>query len=151
MHPTFNTKKFVLASQTVASNATAAATIDTLGHDDIVLGFNIGAGATTNPVTLLAITQSDSTDTSTFVAITGCVAGTDYTLSAQLTSVPAITTEAYTFAFKRGGSLKRYLRVRYTPEGGTQAISVTATMYRAGEYPITAANMGSGVFLNVAQ
>ena len=133
-------------SMTAAAVLTSAS-IDCKGYEELQLVVTKTTHSN-DYITVFNIQQSDSTNTSDFAAVTGYVAGTDWT-QASLTSGTNAATEKAAGVFNidlRGK--KRYFRVLVTNGGVTGVIGITGTLARAEQAPITATLQNAGVVVN---
>ena len=124
-----------------------SASIDTKAYEELQLVVTKTTHAT-DYITVLTIQQSDDTVLTNFAAVTGYVAGTDWTL-ASLTGGTNAATEKAAAVFNldlRGK--KRYFRVLVTNGAVTGVIGITGTLARAEQAPITATLQNAGVVVN---
>jgi hypothetical protein len=83
-----------------------------------------------------------------FAAVTGYVAGTDWTLASLTGGTNAATEKAAgVFNIDLRGK-KRYFRVLVTNGGATGIVGITGTLARGEQAPITATNQNAGVVVN---
>ena len=140
----------MLSTQAVGTTATSAVTtfsLDTKGYDELQIVV-IPQTHATSTITGFAIEHSDTDAASAFGAVTGYVAGTDYTVASIVggTAATAATSPAV-FNINLAGK-KRYFRVSGII--GTTAITATVTsaLGRAITSPITTAGQGATVVVN---
>ena len=138
----------LIAPSTFSAAGTAISnTVDCKGFEELQLVLTKTTHSN-DYITVFNIQQSDSTNTSDFAAVTGYVAGTDWTL-ASLTSGTNAATEKTAGVFNidlRGK--KRYFRVLVTNGAVTGVIGITGTLARAEQAPITATLQNAGVVVN---
>jgi hypothetical protein len=133
-------------SLTAAGTATSA-NIDCKGYEELQLVVTKTTHAS-DYITVLNIQQSDSTDATNFAAVTGYVAGTDWTLASLTGGTNAATEKAAgVFNIDLRGK-KRYFRVLVTNGAVTGVVGITGTLARAEQAPITATNQHAGVVVN---
>ncbi len=129
----------------VATNADSTARVDTLGFDYLTLNLIIDSAAavSSNPSTM-DIQESDDTVVTNFATITGGNGDTDFTIPAALTSLQQL----YHFGIDLRGR-KRYIRINGRTSGAAQLWSGIASLYRGDETPISAADMGAALRVNM--
>lgn len=143
-----NTKTVCLLSPTstlIATNATATASVDTLGYDYAVIDVYLmsSTGGTANVATL-DLAEADGT---TYANITECVGDTAYTIPDNPTAAPTTASVKFELNLKKR---KRYLRISATPGlAGGQMITAIATLSRAEAAPTTAALKGATTLVTV--
>jgi len=139
-----NTKSDVRISD-ITSSATHTHTIDTIGFSQISIDVAFepvaAAGTNSSVATVLTLQQGDTT--SSFAAVTGFVAGTDYTLPTPLNTND---TNVVRFNVDLEGK-RRYLRVNVTPRTDG-AIATAARLAVAEDGVESAASANVRVFLN---
>lgn len=130
----------------LASNATHTHTLDTKGfsYASIDVAFEpVAAAGTNNPVAHVLTFQHSDVEGSGYAAVSGFVAGTDYTLP-----TPSSTTDTTVVRLNVNlEAKKRYVRVNVTP----RADSAVATAVRLGvaeAVPVDAAAAGVEVFVS---
>ena len=131
------------------SNAGTAisASVDAKGYEELQLVVTKTTHAS-DYITVFNIQQSDDTVLTNFAAVTGYVAGTDWTL-ASLTGGTNAASEKAAGVFNidvRGK--KRYFRVLVTNGAATGIVGITGTLARGEQAPITATNQNAGVVVN---
>ena len=138
----------LIAPSTFSAAGTAISnTVDCKGFEELQLVLTKTTHSN-DYITVFNIQQSDSTNTSDFAAVTGYVAGTDWT-QASLTSGTNAATEKAAGVFNidlRGK--KRYFRVLVTNGAVASGISLTATLARPEQAPITATGVNASVVVN---
>lgn len=144
MMPLQNTcTKVALSPLSVATNATGAGYVDTLGYDEAAVDFILDSAAATssNPATL-KLMESDDTVTTNFANITAFVGdATDgFTIPAANTAAGQIVRCNVDL---RGR--KRYLRAVITPAGAAQIVGAVVTLGKAESSSIARAAMAAVV------
>ena len=138
----------LIAPSTFSAAGTAISnTVDCKGFEELQLVLTKTTHSN-DYITVFNIQQSDSTNTSDFAAVTGYVAGTDWT-QASLTSGTNAATEKAAGVFNidlRGK--KRYFRVLVTNGAVTGVVGITGTLARGEQAPITATLQNAGVVVN---
>lgn len=130
-----------------AAAALTSASIDCKGYEELQLVVTKTTHAT-DYITVLTIQQSDDTVLTNFAAVTGYVAGTDWTLASLTGGTNAATEKAAgVFNIDLRGK-KRYFRVLVTNGGATGIVGITGTLARGEQAPITATNQNAGVVVN---
>jgi hypothetical protein len=133
-------------SMTAAAPLTSAS-IDCKGYEELQLVVTKTTHAT-DYITVFTIQQSDDTVLTNFAAVTGYVAGTDWTLASLTGGTNAATEKAAgVFNIDLRGK-KRYFRVLVTNGGATGIVGITGTLARAEQAPITATLQNAGVVVN---
>ena len=130
-----------------AAGTAISASIDTKAYEELQLVVTKTTHAT-DYITVLTIQQSDDTVLTNFAAVTGYVAGTDWTLASLTGGTNAATEKAAgVFNIDLRGK-KRYFRVLMTNGAATAIVGITGTLARGSEAPITATNQNAGVVVN---
>ena len=130
-----------------AAGTAISASIDTKAYEELQLVVTKTTHAT-DYITVLTIQQSDDTVLTNFAAVTGYVAGTDWTLASLTGGTNAATEKAAgVFNIDLRGK-KRYFRVLVTNGAATGIVGITGTLARGSEAPITATNQNAGVVVN---
>lgn len=129
----------------VATNADSTARVDTLGFDYLTLGLIIDSAAavSSNPSTM-DIQESDDTVVTNFATITGGTGDTDFTIPNAVTE----NQQLFFFGVDLRGR-KRYIRINGRAAGAAQLWSGVASLYRGDETPISAAEMGNALRVNL--
>jgi hypothetical protein len=129
----------------LASSATHTHTIDTKGFSkaSIDVSFEpVAAAGTNNPIAHVLTFQHGDT-TSSFSAVTGFVAGTDYTLP-----TPSNTNDTTVVRLNIDlEAKKRYVRVNVTPRTDI-AVATAARLEVAEAVPVNASAAGVNVFVS---
>lgn len=129
----------------LASNATHAHTIDTRGfsYAAVDVAFEPVAAAGTNSAVANVLTLQHGDTTGSFSAITGFVAGTDYTLP-----TPGNTNDTTVVRLNIDlEGKKRYLKVNVTPKADS-AVATVARLSVAEKTPTDATSGGVNVFVS---
>ena len=130
-----------------AAGTAISASVDAKGYEELQLVVTKTTHAT-DYITVLTIQQSDDTVLTNFAAVTGYVAGTDWTLASLTGGTNAATEKAAgVFNIDLRGK-KRYFRVLVTNGAVTGIIGITGTLARGEQAPITATNQNAGVVVN---
>ena len=142
-------------SLTAAGTATSA-NIDCKGYEE--LQFVVTKTTHSNDyITTFQIQQSDDTNTSNFVTVTGYVQGTSTTIVSGVNdcAISLLTGGTNAATEKAAGVFnidlrgkKRYFRVLMTNGAATGIVGITGTLARAEQAPITATNQNAGVVVN---
>ena len=130
-----------------AAGTAISASVDAKGYEELQLVVTKTTHAS-DYITVFNIQQSDDTVLTNFAAVTGYVAGTDWTL-ASLTGGTNAASEKAAGVFNidvRGK--KRYFRVLVTNGTATGIVGITGTLARGEQAPITATNQNAGVVVN---
>ena len=130
-----------------AAGTAISASVDCKGYEELQLVVTKTTHAT-DYITVLTIQQSDDTVLTNFAAVTGYVAGTDWTLASLTGGTNAATEKAAgVFNIDLRGK-KRYFRVLVTNGAATGIVGITGTLARGEQAPITATNQNAGVVVN---
>jgi hypothetical protein len=132
----------------ITNGGTASGYIDTLDYEEIWIALTQGTTNTTsNNLSLCSITEGETTvisDASAITALTGDGVG-GFTIPAGNTSDPQV----YLFHINKSrGPRKRYLFLACSPLT-TQIIGATALMMRGKSSPVTAANSGASLLVEL--
>jgi hypothetical protein len=140
MMPSPKSVVVIVPGATVASNATASGSIDTLGYNYCVISCLAGTSATASH-TLSTLTLSHNTS-----AATGgtnlAVGDTDFTIPTSNVTTPI----AQLRVDLRGK--KRYLVLQMTPDTSAY-VSAVAHLFKGDTSPVSATNAGVGVLHEV--
>jgi len=130
-----------------AAGTAISASVDVKGYEELQLVVTKTTHAS-DYITVFNIQQSDDTVLTNFAAVTGYVAGTDWTLASLTGGTNAATEKAAgVFNISLLGK-KRYFRVLVTNGGATGIVGITGTLARGEQAPITATNQNAGVVVN---
>lgn len=130
-----------------AAGTAISASIDTKAYEELQLVVTKTTHSN-DYITVLNIQQSDDTVLTNFAAVTGYVAGTDWTLASLTGGTNAATEKAAgVFNIDLRGK-KRYFRVLVTNGAVTGIVGITGTLARGEQAPITATNQNAGVVVN---
>ena len=130
-----------------AAGTAISASIDTKAYEELQLVVTKTTHSN-DYITVLNIQQSDDTVLTNFAAVTGYVAGTDWTLASLTGGTNAATEKAAgVFNIDLRGK-KRYFRVLMTNGAATGIVGITGTLARGEQAPITATNQNAGVVVN---
>lgn len=130
-----------------AAGTAISASIDTKAYEELQLVVTKTTHSN-DYITVLNIQQSDDTVLTNFAAVTGYVAGTDWTLASLTGGTNAATEKAAgVFNIDLRGK-KRYFRVLVTNGAVTGIVGITGTLARGEQAPITATLQNAGVVVN---
>jgi len=130
-----------------AAGTAISASVDAKGYEELQLVVTKTTHAS-DYITVFNIQQSDDTVLTNFAAVTGYVAGTDWTLASLTGGTNAATEKAAgVFNIDLRGK-KRYFRVLVTNGAATGIVGITGTLARGEQAPITATNQNAGVVVN---
>ncbi len=130
-----------------AAGTAISASIDAKGYEELQLVVTKTTHSN-DYITVLNIQQSDDTVLTNFAAVTGYVAGTDWTLASLTGGTNAATEKAAgVFNIDLRGK-KRYFRVVVTNGGATGVVGLTGTLARGEQAPITVTLQNAGVVVN---
>ena len=130
-----------------AAGTAISASVDCKGYEELQLVVTKTTHSN-DYITVLNIQQSDDTVLTNFAAVTGYVAGTDWTLASLTGGTNAATEKAAgVFNIDLRGK-KRYFRVLVTNGGVASGIALTATLARPEQAPITATGVNASVVVN---
>jgi len=139
-----NVKVATLFNASYTNGATASATVDTLGFDEVLLIVSQStADATGSNFSVMNIGEGDTSSSQT--DLTGGTGDTDFTIP----NASASAYQNYTFHLTRGSDWnKRYLKVTASPVT-TQTITCVAVMGRPAEAPDTTTEKGTVLSVNL--
>ena len=130
-----------------AAGTAISASVDAKGYEELQLVVTKTTHSN-DYITVLTIQQSDDTVLTNFAAVTGYVAGTDWTLASLTGGTNAATEKAAgVFNIDLRGK-KRYFRVLMTNGAATAIVGITGTLARGSEAPIAATHQNAGVVVN---
>jgi len=130
-----------------AAGTAISASVDAKGYEELQLVVTKTTHAS-DYITVFNIQQSDDTVLTNFAAVTGYVAGTDWTLASLTGGTNAATEKAAgVFNIDLRGK-KRYFRVLVTNGAATGIVGITGTLARGEQAPITATLQNAGVVVN---
>ena len=130
-----------------AAGTAISASVDAKGYEELQLVVTKTTHAS-DYITVFNIQQSDDTVLTNFAAVTGYVAGTDWTLASLTGGTNAASEKAAgVFNIDLRGK-KRYFRVLVTNGAATGIVGITGTLARGEQAPITATNQNAGVVVN---
>jgi len=136
---TQNEKSFaILAPTDVATNATTAATVDTIGFDVATIDIIADSTASTSNKLQTATLTESATSNGTFATWTGSTATT---FGNGNTSVPQVSDQFIVDTRAR----KRFLKVTLQMTAATNKLTVAGKLGRAEISAVAAANDGVGV------
>ena len=127
-------EKIVAAVPTSVGSSAVTLTVDTLGYDQVSFVAIRAANAATTFASVLKVEQSS--DDSTYVAVSGFTGGTDFTIAQATTS----TAVAYKLDVD-AKALRRYLKLTVTPSASINMVA-TARLSRGENAPTTASEAG---------
>lgn len=135
-----------IVSQSVATNATATANIDTRGYRYLSVDIQLDSAAavSSNPATL-KLSESDDTVVSNFADIAAFVGdgASGFTIPDADTDDPQLVR----FNVDLRGR-KRYIRLTLTPAGAAQQVAANYHMSRADLGPTSASDAGCAALVN---
>lgn len=140
----------LVAASSAATNATASASVDTLGYHGAV--FTIGfakATATNNTVkwAALQLLVGDDTSYSNATAVSGLVGTTNTTAATNEFLITAPTNTSVFSVIKLGiDKIRgRYVFIQYQPSTGYNTFHIQADLYNADQAPSSATEEGAVV------
>lgn len=142
-----NYKIVTVAGASTAASTTLSAEFDTLGFSYASIAFVDGTTPTTHGLSTVAtnhVVQHSDTSGSGFSAISGFVAGTDWTPSSA-----ALATNVAKLVYNidlRGR--KRYLKIQVSPNGAITTGALVCTLTNPADGRTTAAEIGAGAVVN---
>jgi hypothetical protein len=134
MFPQVSKQQLLALSAALASNATATAILDTLGHDFVSIGVGFSTVSATTPELTLKIGEADVTNTSSFVDIDALKGGTGFTIPTPPTNTSVANTIQFDVDTRHR---KRYLLVTVTPFT-TKNVAIWASLGKPAQGPIAA-------------
>lgn len=130
-------KTVPLFAGSYTNGATASQYVDRKGFDFAVITLAEGtSNDTTNNPSVLKLTESDDTVATNFAAISGATGDSDFTIPASVTS--GIQGHQFRLDLR---PRKRYIKLSVSPVT-TQVLAGFASLHRAKEAPVTAAEAG---------
>ena len=144
MHSNQSDKTLSVGTSFSASATAVSSLIDTMGYDSVSINV---FSTPTNPWSTLAIQQSDTTDATNFVSISGTTGGTDWTAATAYVTASGTTAASGVQFNLSTKARKRYLRVLH---GGTVASTSTivASLGQAANVPFDATSYGAITLVN---
>ena len=133
----------------IVDNASyTTASIDTAGFDYLRVFVYLGA----TDIAMAALKLQESDTDGSYADVTGLVYGTSNGINGSASALPSATDDNKTFAFEidlRGR--KRYLDVTATAGDGSAGtyLTINYILWRAKDYPVTAAERGFANILRV--
>lgn len=128
-----------------SSAQTSETYVDTKGYSYCTIEVHTdSAAAATSKLHTTGLTLAEGDTTSSFATISGCVAGTDYTVPTPSTVVGNI--------YRLGVDLKgrkRYLQITVSPLGAAILMSSHAHLSRAAEMPASTTEQGTVLTHNI--
>ena len=144
MHSNQSDKTLSCGTSFSASATAVSSLIDTMGYDSVSINV---FSTPTNPWSTLAIQQSDTTDATNFVSISGTICGTDWTAATAYVTASGTTAASGVQFNLSTKARKRYLRVLH---GGAVASTSTivASLGQAANVPFDATSYGAITLVN---
>ena len=144
MHSNQSDKTLSCGTSFSASATAVSSLIDTMGYDSVSINV---FSTPTNPWSTLAIQQSDTTDATNFVSISGTICGTDWTAATAYVTASGTTAASGVQFNLSTKARKRYLRVSHG--GATAATStIVASLGQAANVPSDATSYGAITLVN---
>ena len=144
MHSNQSDKTLSCGTSFSASATAVSSLIDTMGYDSVSINV---FSTPTNPWSTLAIQQSDTTDATNFVSISGTICGTDWTAATAYVTASGTTAASGVQFNLSSKARKRYLRVSHG--GATAATStIVASLGQAANVPSDATSYGAITLVN---
>ena len=144
MHSNQSDKTLSCGTSFSASATAVSSLIDTMGFDSVSINV---FSTPTNPWSTLAIQQSDTTDATNFVSISGTICGTDWTAATAYVTASGTTAASGVQFNLSTKARKRWLRVLH---GGSVASTSTivASLGQAANVPSDATSYGAITLVN---
>lgn len=144
MHSNQSDKTLSCGTSFSASATAVSSLIDTMGYDSVSINV---FSTPTNPWSTLAIQQSDTTDATNFVSISGTICGTDWTAATAYVTASGTTAASGVQFNLSTKARKRYLRVLHG--GGVASTStIVASLGQAANVPFDATSYGAITLVN---
>ena len=144
MHSNQSDKTLSCGTSFSASATAVSSLIDTMGYDSVSINV---FSTPTNPWSTLAIQQSDTTDATNFVSISGTICGTDWTAATAYVTASGTTAASGVQFNLSTKARKRYLRVLHG--GGVASTStIVASLGQAANVPSDATSYGAITLVN---
>jgi hypothetical protein len=137
-------KKLMIYPRSVATNATASVTVDTIEFEHIAV--DVLSGVASSNITLLNIGFGTATNSFTNIVVGGTATSTsvDFVIAAADTDNGCIQS----FSIDKAG-LERYMRVQVENTAVATVVAALIQLYKAKQPIDTAAKMGVDVFVAV--
>ena len=136
-----------LPTAAVGATATSTLTIDRLGYDHVSVSAIRASNASTVFASVLKVEESDSLSTD-YSNVTALVAGGTGGFTLPAISAAGTASAALVKMDIDARARKRYLKVSMTP-GASATLALVASLSKAEEAPVTAAESGVNVIARV--
>ena len=144
MHSNQSDKTLSVGTSFSAAGTATSSFVDTLGYDSVSINV---FSSNTHPWSTLAVQQSDTTDATNFVSISGTICGTDWTAATAYVTASGTTAASGVQFNLSSKARKRYLRVSHG--GATAATStIVASLGQAANVPSDATSYGAITLVN---